>query len=223
MKITPITKTADSKAVPGPQILSDYVETLKNYERDNPSYINPILAKLIRKLPYPDKVRKEYSYEECKVLYETVQHVWGKISGGNIIEEREMKEAPETLEGNYWMLRNGILLHGVNHYGIIKQNPTIFSSILKVNGFALQQYLIKKPNELINFIIRNGGVRVFVTKDKRAFFQMSEDTYAKWGKEKVKKMDFRYRVIRVLDPEREYTGWNSGVAVRVTGLGLKTD
>ena len=54
----------------------------------------------------------------------------------DIIEESQLEKDPETLMGNYWMLNNGVLLHGINHYGIIKNNDNLFCSLLDINNSA---------------------------------------------------------------------------------------
>jgi len=200
--------------VPNAEVLATYVESLKMYLKDKPD-LKEKLAELIKNLPTPSKIKKDFSYEECKILYETVGYLWKKITGNDIIEESHTQEAPETLLGNYWMIENGLLLHGVNHFTIIKQNASILSSLLNVNGFALQQYLVSRPNKLIRFILENGGIRVFINKSKEAYFQMSEDTYAEWGRSKVKGLDFHKKIVKVIDFRVPYKGWKSGVAVKL--------
>jgi len=200
--------------VPNAEVLATYVESLKMYLEDKPD-LKEKLSELIKNLPTPSKIKKDFSYEECKILYETVGYLWKKITGNDIIEESHTQEAPETLLGNYWMIENGLLLHGVNHFTIIKQNASILSSLLNVNGFALQQYLVSRPNKLIRFILENGGIRVFINKSKEAYFQMSEDTYAEWGRSKVKGLDFHKKIVKVIDFRVPYKGWKSGVAVKL--------
>jgi len=213
MKIIKQADTIKAEEYPKVDVLATYVESLKMYLEDNS--INPKLADLIETLPSPTKIIKDFSYQECKILFETVNYLWRQITGGDIIDENKIYDKPETLFGNYWIMSNGVLLHGINHYSIVKQNTNLFSTLLNLNGFALQQYLAGDPHELIRYIIENGAVRVFVTKDKRAYFQMSEDTYADWGKAKVKKYEFKPRIVRIIDFKSPYSGWTSGIAVKL--------
>ena len=198
---------------PKAEVLAAYVESLKMYERDNPQF-DEEFSRLISTLPSPTKILKDFSIQECIVLFETVNYLWKKVVGKDIISENKLYDKPETLQGSYWMLSNGILLKGLNHYSIIKQNTNMFSTLLKLNGFALQEYLGSNPEEVIRYILENGGVRMFVNVDKEAFFQMSEQTYAEWGRNKVKKFEFKPKTIKVIDFKVPYRGWKSGVAIR---------
>lgn len=198
------------------ELLATYIESLHAFKRDNPK-LKDKFVDLIENLPSSQKVVKDMSNEEIKILYETVSYVWTKITGKDIIEETHITTAPESLSGVYWMIKNGVLLHGNNHYTIVKQNSQLFQSLLNLNGFALEQYLCSHPNKLINYIIKNGAIRIMADKNRsQIFFQLSEATYAKWGKDKIKKYDFRDKIVKIIDPKTEYKGWNSGVSIRLT-------
>ena len=54
---------------------------------------------------------------------------------------------------------------------------------------------------------------MFVNPENKAFFQMTEKTYARWGKNKIKKLDFKIKAIKVIDLKAPYKGWKSGVTV----------
>jgi len=71
------------------------------------------------------------------------------------------------------------------------------------------------PNKLLFYVIRNGGVRIFINKDKTAYFQMSENTYGKWGRKKVKGLDFAKKIVKILDFNQNYTGWDSGIGIKL--------
>lgn len=201
-----------AKEIPRPEIIATYVESLKLYLKDNPN-IEEKMTELISKLPVPRQIKKDLSIEECKLVYETVGYLWKKITGQDIIKEVHSQDAPETLTGNYWMIKNGVLLQGVNHFSIIKQNASMFSSLLKLNGFALQQYLVSNPLKLIKYILENGGMRVFIDKNNNAYFQLSEETYGKWGRAKIKSLDFNKKIVKIIDFKAPYNGWKSGVSV----------
>ena len=87
--------------------------------------------------------------------------------------------------------------------------------MLGLNMFTLQEYLSSDPDKLLFYIIKNGGVRMFIDKDKKAFFQMTPQTYAEWGKERVRRYKFDHKIVRVIDVRADYKGWKSGVAVRL--------
>ena len=193
---------------------AQYVDALKLFAKEHPD-LNKKYADLIYGLPSSRKIKLDFSNEECIVLYETLEYLWKKITGESIIQETEVISSPETLFGNYWLIKNGILLKGVNHFSIIKQNTNVFCSLLNLNGMVLQEYLANKPNKVIEFILNNGGVRLFVNKDKKLFAQMSSKTYGKWGKAKIKKYDFKLKAVKVIDFKRPYTGWKSGITIKL--------
>lgn len=213
-----IYKQADTKLdkrLPDGETLALYVRSLKLYLKDNPQ-LDDGLADLIKRLPSDREVRQNFSKQECKIIYETLEYLWQKITGSKIISEKEIIKAPETLFGSYWMLSNGILLHGVNHYTIIKQNELMIGSLLGVGGMTMQEYLCSRPNKLIGFIIKCGGIRMFVTKKKELYTQMSPKTYAKWGKNKIRNFDFPLKIVKVIDFKVPYEGWSSGIALKLS-------
>jgi len=208
-------KTAESikeEDIPKPNILATYVEALKTYLSDATN-ISEKISEQIKNLPSSGEIKRNYSFQECKLLFETVNYLWKAITKKDIVDESKIEKAPETLMGNYWMLKNGVLLKGSNHVTIIKQNTSMFCSLLNLNAFTLLQYLSTNPNKLIFYIIRNGGVRIFINKDKNAYFQMSEEIYAKWGRKKVKELDFPIRIVKILGFNHDYNGWDSGITV----------
>ena len=213
-KIHKTSQNVKEEDVPDGNTLSIYVESLKMNLKNNPN-LNKELAILIKKLPSPRQIKLNFSFEECKILFQTVGYLWKKITGKDIIEEKKISKAPETLFGNYWMFNNGILLHGVNSYGIIKRNTSLICSLLDINNMVLQDYLSNNPNKVIDFIIRNGGVRLFINKSRHLYSQMNQDTYAKWGRAKIKKYDFKKKIVRIVDPNVEYKGWKSGIGIKL--------
>jgi len=128
----------------------------------------------LQSLPSPNHIKRYLSNEEARVLFESIRWIWKETSGKDISETFNFEPAPESLLGNYWMLRNGLIFHGINHYGIIKRNMTLFSNVLKLEPFVLHQKLAGIPQDLIKYVIDNGGMRIFVTADKRAYFQMND-------------------------------------------------
>ena len=193
---------------------AEYVKALKMYSDDNPS-MDSTYANLIKGLPSARKIRQDFSEEECKILYETIDFLWKKLTGDHIIKDEEIITAPETLFGNYWLMKNGIILKGVNHFSIIKNNTSLICTLLNINGMTLQEYLCSKPEKLIGFIIKNGGVRVLVNSNKKLYAQMSAKTYGQWGKSKIKKYDFGFKAVKVIDFKRPYEGWKSGITIKL--------
>jgi hypothetical protein len=210
-----IIRTAQSEEeIPTADQIAVYVESLKLYRQQNPN-LDGEFVHLIDNLPTPRKIRQDFSFEEVKILFETVGYLWRKITGNDLGGEVKTKWGELPFLGNYWIIKDGIVLPGLNHYSIVKQNANMFSNLLNINGFALQHYLVGQPNRLIQFIIKNGGVRMLARKDQKAFFQMSECTYAEWGKLKVKKLDFREKVVKIIDFKVPYKGWNSGIPIKL--------
>lgn len=212
-----ITKIAKAE-FPTADTLSLCVLTLKVYLEDNKDNkdnkdIPEDYRMLIEKLPPPRQIRQDFSIKECEVLYETVEYLWGKITGQKIISEETIRKAPEKMCGNYLLLANGILLKGLNTQDIIRKNSSLICSLLDISGLALQEYLSGNPEKLVWFIIKSGAVRLFITKDKRFYGQTSPLTYGKWARKKIQKYDFPKKVVKILDLNAPYEGWKSGIVV----------
>jgi hypothetical protein len=210
-----IKKTAKEEIyVPDPNTLATMVESLKVSLRDNEDI--PQEEKfLIKNLPTPRVVRSSLSDSEIAVVFKTVNYLWKKLTGQEFDDTIGVEKHRQPLLGSYWLLRNGILLEGVNHFGIIKNNSIFMITLLGINGMTLQHYMHQDINKLLSFIIMNGGVRMLVTSENKAYFQMSESTYAKWGKKKVKSFDFQSKTVKIIDSKVKYKGWNSGIAIKL--------
>lgn len=200
--------------VPTAQDIAAYVESLKLYLKRN-QVKDEEMQKQIENLPYPKQIVRAFSHEEVRILTETVGYLWKKITDNNIIEESKMTRAPDKLEGNYWMLTKGVIISGVNHYTIIKQNLDLFCTLLDINAFAMHDRLASNPNEVIKLVLDNGGMRIFVNKGKEAYFQLADDTYTEWGRQKIKKYDFKKKVTKVVDKRQPYKGWKSGIVIKI--------
>lgn len=194
--------------------VASYVEALSVVLKDG-GITEPKVANVVKTFPSPNYIRRHLSDEEAKVLFESVRWVWKEISGNDITETFDFEPAKETLAGNYWMLKNGLLLHGINHYGIIKRNLSLFANLLDINPFLIHQKLSGTPRDLVKLIIDNGGMRMFITADGRAYFQMNDKVYTDWGRAKVKGLDFKTRVVKLIDPITKFDGWNSGITLKL--------
>ena len=220
MNIQPINKNniklAESNEF-SPDVLALYIQSLKlsNKERKikNPSEEESEISKLINTLPSPAKIKKDFSNAECAVIFETIAYLWREITGKNIREDAKLKKAEERLMGNFWLINKGVIIGGVNHFSIIKQNSNLIGSLLDINQMVLQQYLSLQPNKLILLVIKSGGIRLFCNKNKKLFAQMSEDTYAQWGRNKIQKYDFKDKLVKIIDLNSPYKGWSSGISI----------
>lgn len=212
-KIIKLSESVEERKLDG-EALALQVKVLKMHLKDNPK-LDKSLADLIMRMPSPRQIRQDFSAKECDVLYETVAYLWKKMTGKNLVPEKDIQKAPETLQGNYWILPKGILLHGVNHYSIAKHNENLICSLLDIGGWTFQEYLSECPNRLIWLLIKHGGVRMFISKDRRLYTQMSSEAYSKFGKSKVKKYDFKYKIAKIIDLRAPYNGWKSGIPIKM--------
>ena len=210
-----ITKKAhvDEKDIPDPKSLAAYVKILKLYLKENE--LAPNIKRLIKGLPSPRVIKTSLSWEECKIIFETINYLWKEILGKDILKEQCIEEAGQEYLGNYWIFKNGFILNGENHFTAIKRDSSLITTILGLNGISLQYYLSTNPDKLIRYILKNGGVRMFVNKDNNGFFQMSEDTYAKWGRNKVRKYDLKSKTVKIIDFRVPYKGWKSGITIKL--------
>lgn len=209
-KIIKISNNLDDDKMPDANHLSLCVQTLKMYLKDNPD-INKEYIELISKLPSPRAIKQDFSRQECKILYETVEYLWEKVAGQKIISDKI--GPPETLNGNYLMMANGLLLKGCNFYDIVKRNVNLICNILDISGLTLQEYLNSDPDQLIKFIIKNGGARLFINENRELWCQCSPEIYGKWARSKIKKLNFKKKVIKVIDQNADYKGWKSGITI----------
>jgi hypothetical protein len=194
--------------------VATYVETLKMHFRDG-NISDPQVRKAVLDLPSEAHIRRQVSHHEAQVLFETVRWAWKELTGNDLNDQFAMEPGAESLMGNYWMMKNGVLLHGVNHFVIIKRNLSLFSSMLQIDPFVLHQRIAGPADELIKLIIDNGGLRIFVTEDKRAYFQMNDQVYKNWGRSKVKGMDYPTRIVKLIDGKTDFKGWSSGIAIKL--------
>ena len=58
-------------------------------------------------------------------------------------------------------------------------------------------------------------MRIFITPDNRGFFQLNEETYAKWGRAKIKKLDLKSKIARIIDPNTSFNGWKTGISIKL--------
>lgn len=202
-----------SKKVPSMEDIAAYVESLKLHAKRGE--ISSNVKKVIEAMPSVKRVSSELSDNEGEVLFESIRWAWKEITGEDIVEKMGDHEGGNEISGNYWMLNNGVLLHGENHYTIIKKHLNLFSHLLNISGFTLHKKLASNPQDLIRLAIANGAVRIFASPDKRAYFQLSPDTYSKWGGNKIRKLDFANKTVRIVGRKTQYNGWKSGVTVRL--------
>ncbi len=194
--------------------VSNYVEALKLHLFNN-KIKNKEICEIVKNLPPAAKIKSELSEKEAEIIFESVRYVWKEITGQDIIEESKIKKAPETLHGNYWMIKNGVLMEGLNHFTIIKKNLELFSSLLGIDAFVLHEKLSGNANGLIKTAIDHGGIRIYIDFNKKLYCQMNDKTYSKWGRNKIKNLDFRKKIIKVIDITSAYNGWESGITIIV--------
>lgn len=194
-------------------VLANYVESLKIYLKDSSS-MSARLMKVIDKMPSPSFIKNEMSQAEGDILKESVDWAWKEITGHKMIDELKINNDHEPFLGNYWILKNGIILEGINHSTIISKNIALFSSLLKINPMEIVGHM-SNPNRLIKIAINEGAIRVYVNSNKTAYFQMSPETYKLWGRDKVKKFDVKEKIIRLVDLSKDYKGWSTGIGIRI--------
>ena len=200
--------------IPDPDQLAMYVETLKLYEKKG-KIEDPTFAHVVKNMPSPKFIERTYSQEEGNVLFQSIQYVWKEVTGQDIIQEQKISKHPERLEGNYWIIKNGLLLHGVNHFTVIKNNLTLFCTLMKIETFVAHELLSSDPDRIIKLVLDKGGMRIFINKNREGFFQLSSETYSKWGKKKIKRLELEEKTVKVIDKSRPYKGWSSGITVKL--------
>ena len=206
-------KTA-RKAIPSADELAAYVEALRVHKKRNKVDDKEALQ-VIDNLPSSTQIRNGFSEEECRILFDSIAFAWKKATGQDLVEESKIINFQDSLEGNYWMIMNGILLSGPNHFTTVKKNMELFRSLLNIHAFVLHEKLSSPPDELIKTVLDHGGMRIFINRDKRGYFQLTDETYSKWGRNKIKKLDLKDKIVKVIDKSTPYNGWKSGIVVKI--------
>lgn len=188
-----------------------YIDALKLALKDG-TLASKELRDAVSNMPSSSYIKSNMSDGDCLVLFDIVRWAWKEATGSDIVNDSEVS-TKETLMGNYWMLNNGVLLQGTNHYSIIKQNINVFCLLLNINPMVIHSKLSTTPNEVIKTVIDNGGMRMFITKDGRAYFQINDTAYTEWGRDKIKGLDFKNRIVKLISLETKFTGWDSGITV----------
>ena len=111
------------------------------------------------------------------------------------------------------MMTNGVILSGTNHFTIIKRNLDLFATLLNISTFVLHEKLASPPDEIIKTIIDHGGMRIFIKVDKTMYCQVNPQTYSKWARSKIKKLDFKNKIVKVVDSSQPYKGWTTGITI----------
>ena len=202
----------NSKYFP-PDMLASYVEALK-HELDWNSVGNDEVKKVVKNLPDPDRIRRDFSEQECRIVFESVHWAWKKLSGQDILTEIETLNHPEEISGNFWFLKDSIIFEGPNHFTIAKKNMDIFINLLNMESFVFHEKIASPPSELIHYVILNGGVRSHI-KNKKGYFQLTDDTYGKWAKKKIKSLDLNEKIVKLIDRRKPYKGWGNGIVIKV--------
>lgn len=212
--MNPYLKKTKEEDVPSAEIVASYVEALKLHLKDNKIKDNSLIE-IIDSLPSAIQIKSDLSYQEIQVLFESVRYAWEKLTGQDILQNQKMETQPDTLEGNYWMIKNGILLEGPNHVTIIRKNMELLTTLLNIDPFVLHAKLSGHPDGLIKTVIDHGGVRIFVNKDKNFYCQLSDDTYSAWAGKKIRKYAFKSKIVKVIDKKQPYKGWKSGIVIKL--------
>lgn len=199
--------------IPTPENIALYISSLQLHLKT--SKVSTEVKVAIENLPPPNIVKK-MGFEECRVVFETIEWLWKNIAGESIIDKENTSKPMEFFQGNYWILKNGIFLDGINHFTILKQNINLFSEVLNVNSSVfLHAMSTGDNNKLIFTAIANGAIRAFFNDKKELFAQMSAATYASWGRNKIQLLEYKEKHIKVIDVNRPYKGWDSGIFVVV--------
>jgi len=208
-----MTKRIENEKFFPPDLLSYYIEALK-YEVDWNSIDNNEIKKVVDNFPDPKKVDRDFSESECKILFESVHWAWKKLSGQDILDKVETLSHPEEIEGNFWFLKDNIIFEGQNHFTIAKKNMNVFIGFLDMEPFVFHEKIASPPSELIHYVICCGGVRAHI-KNKKGYFQLTDRTYGKWAKQKLKSLDLDEKVVKLIDSKRPYKGWEDGVTIKI--------
>ena len=193
--------------------LVNLINSILLYYNDHKDEINKELKKSIESLPSEYIIKNKASDVELNMLYDIVRDIWKKITDQDLDDVKlpENEDEKRLLSGNYWMLPGSILLAGFNHFSIAKKHKGLFCSVLSLNPWTFEAFIVSNPDKLIFYIISNGGIRMNVDKDNSVVIcQTSEDSFP-WVRNKLMKMYHQTKIAKIIDLKVEYQGWKSGI------------
>ena len=204
---------ADKEIPVDKEDLIHLINSILLYYNDHKDEMDKELKKSIESLPSQYMIENKASDVELHMLYKIIRDIWKKITGQELDDVKlpENEDDKRLLEGNYWMLPGSILLAGFNHFSIAKKHKGMFCSVLGLNPWVFEKFIVSDPDKLIFYIISNGGIRVNVDKDNSIVICQTNEESFPWVRNKLMKMYHQTKVAKIIDLKAEYQGWKSGV------------
>jgi hypothetical protein len=211
-----VVKISRANNIPSAQEMVALIDSIRLSAKSRE--VDKDVAKMIENLPSSQPVLNDMDETQLGLLYETVGHIWRKLSGQKI-SDVSIEHHPtdmDKLDGNYWFLPGGMMLHGFNHFSIAKSHRDLICRLLDINPFVFEHKLGSQDhNDLIWLVLSCGGVRVMVERGESKIFMQTTEKSWPWVRDKLKKMYHKKRIVKVLDSETPYEGWSSGITVLV--------
>jgi hypothetical protein len=168
-------------------------------------------------LSYKKKIN-EMLPEEINMLWRSAGFLLKKLSGesaSEVVEEvRNQETMPKCLQGNYWVIphQKGFIECGdFLHYAIA--NETCFTEGLGINSWDFKRALHSGGHALLPFILQNGGIMAKFTTEgnnRVGHFQTCQKSLP-WLKKKIYTLASKKCIVRVIDPNKPYRGFDSGI------------
>ena len=201
---------------PEPEVLVAMIDSIKIFYIDHESAFSVSEKRLITSLPAKSRILNDMDESQMDVLYRSVRHIWQSMVGKDPEFESENKDATD-LNGSYWMMPGGILLHGYNHFQAAKENKLLVCSLLDINPLVFEKLIAScNTGDIISLILARGGVRTFISRERSEVVMQTNESSWTWVKNKLEKMYHKNKIAKVVDLSRPYEGWISGVTIRVT-------
>lgn len=204
---------ADKKIDVDKEDLVHLINSILLYYNDHKDEINKELKKSIESLPSEYMIENKLSDVELHMLYKIIRDIWKKITSQDLddVELEQNEDDKRLLSGNYWMLPGGIMIGGYNHFSIAKKHKGMFCSILGLNGWIFEKFIVSDPDKLIFYIISNGGIRMNVDKDNSIVICQTNEQSFPQVRNKFMKMYHQTKVAKIIDLKIPYEGWKSGI------------
>lgn len=194
--------------------LATFADSIRLSRHDNGDGMDKEMLRLIDNLPSRQAILTTMDDAELSLLQRSVGYIWRKLTGKSI-QTMDMSANPssKTLDGCYWMLPGGVMLHGLNHFSTAKDHRDIICSILGINPFIFEHKLSSDPEGLVGLVVSHGGVRVLADRNKSSVYMQVNEKSWPWARDKAQRMYHKNKVIKILDLSQPYLGWESGVSV----------
>jgi hypothetical protein len=198
------------------------IDTLRLHTENNPRCSNE-LREAISNLPSKWNLVNLTTISMAPLL-KTIEGIWKQITDGPLPEEHyAAPQEAKDVDGNFWLLPGGVMIHGTNHFSAAKANKGLICSLLSINPLIAERAFAGPPEEIIGLMLKNGAIRTHI--DRNTSSVLMQCTQHSWTEtlKKIVRMYHKNRTVKVIDTSKPYHGWESGVPLSISKTHLEKE